>query len=97
MNKIDKWITEKYNVKKERPDIYSSKLKKSSFTGGFALHVVISWYNSGFIDHKIYRINDSYVWTDAEEPLAILVFKSIDELMKVLRLPQFLKEEIEEL
>jgi hypothetical protein len=99
MKNIYNGLSEKYNPVKFRPELFSAELKKSSIDGfgDNSIHVILSWKNIGFSDHEIYKVDESYLWKDAEEPFVCIWFFSIDDFIKKYKLPKSLKKEIEKL
>ena len=99
MKKIYNSISKKYNEENVRPELFSTEFKKASFVGTKenALKVILSWYNDGFSNHIIYRENDTYFWSDLDEPFVLIWFFSIDDFINEFKLPKSLKKEIEKL
>jgi len=62
-----------------------------------SLFVQLDWYQMGIGNHRIYKKDGMYVFTDKQSPIPVRKFTSIDSLMWEYELPKSLKKHIEKL
>jgi hypothetical protein len=97
MKKVNNELVNIIEIKFKQPNVLGLGHGYNSADKLVSLNIILDWHEFGKALHKIYKINDVYLWTDDKSPIPVRTFYSIDDLMYEFELPRTLKKEIEKL